>query len=331
MKKPTICIVGTGGTISTKYDSKTGRLDSSATIEELVATTPELSEIVTIQLVEHSNVPSDQLDTNTVFELRNTLRGVLAEEDVDGAIVTHGTATLEETAYMMDLTVGSEKPIVLTGAQRNFVEKDVDGPRNIYYSAKIASSSDAWNRGVLVSMGGEIHAARDAIKVHTHHLNAFGSRDGGAIGMVNRYGVTFFSNPERRVFLDVDCVAENVQLLVMTQGSNDLLLRACNNEKVDGIVIEGVGAGNVNRPFFDALCESLEIGIPVVVGTRILSGAAHLNKGHPGSLRSLVERGAIPAGYLSGTKARILLMVALKHTTDLNQLRGIFKRAAGVY
>ena len=183
----------------------------------------------------------------------------------------------------------------------------------------------------MVSMGGEIHAARDAVKIHTHHLNAFGSRDGGPIGMVNRYGVTFFARPERRVFLDVDHVAENVHLIVMTQGSSDLLLRACNSEKVDGIVVEGAGAGNVNRPYFDAICESLEIGIPVVAGTRILSGAAHLNKGHPGSLRSLVEKGAISAGYLSGIKARILLMVVLGHTKDLSQLRNIFEQAAGIY
>ena len=117
-------------------------------------------------------------------------------------MVTHGTATLEETAYLMDLTVATDKPIVITGAQRNFDEHDADGPRNLLYAVMVASSPEARGRGVLVALGGEIHAARDVTKVHTETLTCFAGRDGGPVGLVNKYGVTFLARPEHRIHLD---------------------------------------------------------------------------------------------------------------------------------
>jgi L-asparaginase len=115
----------------------------------------------------------------------------------------------------------------------------------------------------------------------------------------------------------------------MAQGAGDLLFRACVQAKVDGIIIEGSGGGNVNRPFFEGACAALEAGIPVVAGLRLQSGAPHPGKAYPGSFQSLVNKGAIPAGFLSGLKARILLMVALAHTRDHRQLLEIFRQAGG--
>lgn len=257
----------------------------------------------------------------------DTLRKVLAHDDVAGAVVSHGTATLEETAYLMDLTLGAHKPVVVMGSTRNFDEKDSDAPRNLLYAAKIAADPASAGRGVLVSLGGEIHAAREAVKAHTRNINAFASRDGGILGMVTKDGVTYFNRPERRLHLEVDHVKTNVQFIVMTQGANDLLPRACLQHRVDGIVVAGVGGGHVNVPWFDALCDALQAGIPVVMSTRAVAGPTHLSKAYPGSLPSLVGRGAIPAGYLSGIKARILLMVALARTQDREELRSIFARA----
>ena len=122
---------------------------------------------------------------------------------------------------------------------------------------------------------------------------------------------------------------ENVQLILVAQGANDLLVRACIREKVDGIVIEGIGAGNVNLPYYYAICDALEAGIPIVVGVRMLAGTPYFAKGHEGSFRTMVERGAISAGYLSGIKARILLMVGLAHTNDREAIREFFARAGG--
>ncbi len=332
MRKKIISIVGTGGTIASKFDPKIGGHVSAASAEDMVKAVPELSDIAEIRIANHSNINSARIDTATVFSLRDALRKELADDQVAGAVVTHGTATLEETAYMMDLTLGNEKPVVITGAQRNFDEKDADGPRNLLYAVKLAAHPEAFGRGVLVAIAGEVHAAVDATKIHTQSLNCFRSRDGGPIGMVTKYenGVVFFGSSDRRLHLEVDHIKENVQLIPMVQGANDLLLRACIRERPDGIVVEGVGGGNYNLPFYHAVCDALDAGIPVVTGIRHRAGAPHLSKGYPGSFKSLVERGAISTGYLSGIKARILLMVALAYTRDSGALREIFKKAGGV-
>ncbi len=329
MKKPSIAIVTTGGTISSKYDTRGGENVPAASGEELIASVPELSGFTLAHVVEHSNVTSDLMETATAFGLRDLLRTILADEETAGAVVTHGTATMEETAYLLDLTLGGEKPVVVTGAMRNSVARDADGPRNIFYAAKIAADLDARDRGVMVAFDGEIFAARDVIKVHSQRPHAFASRDGGPIGIVSDEGVCFHYLPERRLHFEVSALRENVQFLTVTQGVNDLLVRACIREHVDGIVVEGVGAGNVNLPFYHALCDAMETGIPVVLGVRIFAGAPHRAKAHAGSFLSLIERGAISAGYLSGIKARTLLMVALSHTQDREELRDIFERAGG--
>jgi L-asparaginase len=330
MAKAVVCIVGTGGTIASKYDATLGGHTSAATAQDLIAGVPGLTKIAEIRSVEHSNINSALMDTATAFSLRDTLRKVLLDDAVSGIVVTHGTATLEETAYLMDLTVVTDKPIVVTGAQRNFDEPDADGPRNVLYAVMIAAARESGGRGVLVSLGGEIHAARDVVKVHTERLTCFGSRDGGPVGLVTKGGVTFLSVPERRLHLDVDHIEENVQLIRMAQGANDLLLRACISARVPGIVVEATAGGNVNPPFYDGICAALEAGIPVVVATRIQGGAPHLGKAYRGSLMSLMAKGAISAGYLGGLKARILLMVALAQTRDREKLAGLFARAGGV-
>ena len=286
MSKPLVCIVGTGGTIASKYDAALGGHTSAATAQDLVAAVPELRDIAEIRVVEHSNVNSAVMDTATAFGLAATLRKVLLHENVNGIVVTHGTATLEETAYLMDLTVATDKPIVITGAQRNFDEGDADGPRNILCAVMVASSPEARGRGVLVAVGGEIHAAVDVTKAHTESLACFAGRDGGPVGMVSKHAVTFFSVPGRRMHLDVERIEENVQLLRMPQGANDLLLRACIRERVPGIVVEASAGGNVTVPYDVAICDALEASIPVVVATRVVSGPTHFGKGYRGSLRA---------------------------------------------
>lgn len=330
MGKPLVCIVGTGGTIASKYDPNLGGHVSAATADDLVASVPELREVAELKIVEHSNVNSALMDSATAFALADTLREVLADEHVAGAVVTHGTATLEETAYLMDLVVSTDKPIVFTGAQRNFDEPDADGPRNLLYAVLVAANPDARGRGVLVALAGEIHAASDVTKSHSELTTCFAGRDGGPVGMVSRRSVTFFSTPGRRIHLDTRRIEDNVQLVRMVQGANGVLLRACIRECVAGIVVEGTAGGNVNAAFYAAICDALAAEIPVVIATRVVSGPTHFGKGYRGSLASLTAKGAIAAGYLSGIKARIVLMAALGATRDRRQLAEIFARAGGV-
>ncbi len=329
MNKPVVCVVGTGGTIASKYDPAIGGHVSAVSAQDLVEAVPELSDIAEIRIFEHSNINSALMDTATAFALRDTLRGVLRDETVSGVVVTHGTATLEESAYLMDLTLGTDKPVVFTGAQRNADEKDPDGPRNLLYATMIAASPDARGRGVLAALGGQIHAARDVTKVNPEIVTCFGARDGGPVGAVSRYGVVFFSMPQRRVHLDVAHLKPEVHIIKMAQGASDLFFRACVQARVDGIVVEGSGGGNVNRPFYDGVCAAIDAGIPVVAGLRLPSGAPHAGKGYAGSFQSMLNKGALSAGFMSGLKARILLMVALAHTQDRRQLQDIFRQAGG--
>ena len=329
MGKPIVCVIGTGGTIASRYDAVLGGHVSAATAQDLVKAVPELADIAEIRIVEHSNINSALMDSATAFGLRDTLRKVLQDDAVSGVAVTHGTATLEETAYLMDLTVGADKPIVFTGAQRNSDEKDPDGPRNLFCAVLIAAHPDAGKRGVLVALGSEIHAARDVTKINPEVLTCFGARDGGPVGSVSKSGVTFFAMPQRRVHLEIDHVKPDVHIIRMAQGASDLLFRACIEGKVDGLIVEGAGGGNVNVPFYNGVCAAIDAGIPVVAGLRLPSGAPHLGKGYKGSYQSLIAKGAISSGYLSGIKARILLMAALGQTSDLKELREIFARAGG--
>lgn len=329
MTKPVVCIVGTGGTIASKYDPALGGHVSAASASDLVAAVPGLSEVAEVRVVEHSNINSALMDSQTAFALRDTLRGVLKDERVSGIVVTHGTATLEETAYMMDLTVGTQKPIVITGAQRNADEKDPDGPRNVLNAVRIAADPNAGGRGVMVALGGEIHSAIDAVKVNPERLTCFGARDGGPIGSVTSSGVSFFGIPQRRLHLEVSHIRPDVHVIKMVQGSSNLLFRACVDAKVDGIVVEGTGGGNMNLPFYEGVCMALRAGIPVIAGARLPSGAPHAGKGYLGAFQSIVREGAISSGYLSGVKARVLLSVALGLTSDREKLREIFAQAGG--
>jgi len=330
MNKPLVYIVGTGGTIASRYDPELRGHVSAVSAADLTAAIPELPALAEVRVIEHSNINSALMDAQTAFALRDTLRDVLKDERVAGIVVTHGTATLEETAYLMDLTVGTEKPIVITGAQRNADEKDPDGPRNVLNAVRIATDRNAEGKGVMVALGGEIHSAVDAIKVNPERLTCFGARDGGPIGSVSSYGVTFFAVPQRRLHLEVSGIHPDVHIIKMVQGSSNLLFRACVEAKVDGIIVEGTGGGNMNLPFYEGVCMALGAGIPVIAAQRLPSGSPHPGKGYLGSFQSIARQGAISAGYLSGVKARVLLSVALGYTSDREHLRAIFARAGGL-
>ena len=330
MQKPLICIVNTGGTIASRYRPELDGWVSDATAAELVGAVPGLTDIADFEVIEHSQVNGYRIDTETVFSLAKRLRVLVLREDIAGVVVTHGTATLEETAYLLDLTVATSKPIVITGAQRRFDDSGADGPMNIFTAVKVAAEDASRDRGVMAVFDSRIFSARDVIKVHTHSLAAFGSRDSGPIGYTSRDQVIFFSRPERFLHFDVDHLKENVQLVKLVQGGNDLLVRACISGRADGIIIEGISSGHANDGPYSAICDALDAGMPVVMVPRILFGGNNVEGTQyaaPGSIHTLIQKGAIAGGYLSGQKARILLMVALAQTKDPTELRQFFARA----
>ena len=298
---------------------------------------PKVSELASLRVEQFSQINAYRMDTASALGIARCVAQQATEESVDGIVVVHGTASMEETAYLLELTVATDKPIVMTGAQRRFDDIGTDGPYNFLCAVRVASTPASAGRGVLVVFDGAINGARDVSKLHNQSLGGFGSRDGGPVGFVTGSQVTFLARPDRRLRFEVPSVAPNVQLIKLAQGSDDLLVRACIQARVDGIVIEGVGGGGVPDLVFAALIDAIQAGIAVVVVTRTPRGGVILDGGGggvgggdyatSGSSGNLIARGAIPGGYLSGLKARMLLIVALANTSDSSELARCFREA----
>jgi len=337
MSKPRIAVVNTGGTILSRYDPDRRGWVSSASIDDLAGQVPRVREIADLQVRDVAQVNAYRMDNATALQIARAVHETASDPGVDGIVVVHGTASMEETAYLIELTAAGDKPIAMTGAQRRFDDVGSDGPQNFFYAVRVAASPEAAGRGVCVVFDGAIHGARDVAKVHNQSLAAFGGRDGGALGFVTSSKVTFLARPDRRLRFAVPARPTNVQLIKIAQGSDDLLVRACIQGKVDGIVIEGVGGGGVPDLVYDALCDAIDAGIAVVVVPRLPRGGIVPDGGGggvgggdyalKGSSGNLLSRGAIPGGYLSGLKARILLMVALAATRDRGELARHFAAA----
>jgi len=233
-----------------------------------------------------------------------------AREDVAGVVVTHGTDTMEESVYLIDRLLASEKPVVLTGAQRGADEPDTDGPRNLRDAIRVASSAQAAGCGAMIVFAGEIHAAREARKVHTSAVRAFDSPGYGPIGTVDAGSVRFRRRPDRGAPAPVPSALAPVDLIRLYAGSDAHFLRAAVASGVRAIVLEGTGRGNANEQVVEGVREAVAAGVPVVVCSRCVAGRVEPVYGRGGG-RDLEEAGALFAGDLAGPKARVLLQIAL--------------------
>ena len=248
----------------------------------------------------------------------------------DGIVVTHGTDTLEETAYFLDLTVTSDKPVVMVGAQRAPSYYDTDGPRNLLNAVRVAVSPEAKGKGTFVVMNGQIHAAREVTKTNTIARETFKTLEFGALGVANLGGVKFYRAPLRRQTIaiedDEDVRLSRVEIVAHYAGADGRLIRALLRDPggLEGLVIAGTGLGHVSVPMFDAIAEVRERGIPVVISTRVYTGrlmALYASKGRGIALQKI---GAVLADNLSPQKARILLMLAMTRTKEPQELQAIF-------
>ncbi len=328
MKKPVVWVVNTGGTITSKFDPALGGFSSSAGADELIGPFPRIQEAAEIRIREFCNVNSVLLTVEQVFALRGVLEELLAEDGVAGAVVAHGTGTMEESCYLIDLTLRSRKPVVFTGAVLQRAQPDSDGPRNLYHAVRAAAHPGMVGMGVTVVMAGEILAARDAVKVSLQSAESLRAFRVGHLGTVDDEGVHLKRRPHFRRTFDVDRICPRVQLVKLGMGMDDLLVRACTDayveDRIDGLVIEALSAGNANAPNYHAIKDACAAGLPVVIASRVLDGTVQDDYGYQGAFRTLREAGAIGAVRMGGTKARMLLMVALAHTKEREELREIF-------
>jgi L-asparaginase len=311
--QPVVVLIATGGTIAMKIDPVKNAPVPAISGDDLLATVPGVSKYAHVEVNNVSNVPSDYMDPVRWVQLTKVVQDALARPEVSGVIVSHGTDTLEETAYWLDLTVRSDKPVVLIGAQRNASESDFDGPHNLLNAVRIAVDPQARGKGVMLAMNGQINAAREVTKTHTSSVETFKSGDYGFIGVVDNDRVVFARSPLRRQFVPVKAESmPDIEIVAMYGGADGRLIRAAVDNGAKGIVVQALGWGNMNIPMFGAVKYALSKNIPVVIASRVPNGRVLPNYGFEGGGKTLVDAGAVMADDLSPQKARILLMLLLQ-------------------
>lgn len=324
---PVVKLIATGGTIAMKIDPVKNAPVPAISGEDLVATVPEIAKVAKIEVLNLANVPSDYMDPVLWVALQKAVVEALARPEVAGVIVSHGTDTLEETAYFLDLTVSSDKPIVLIGAQRNASEKDFDGPRNLLNAARICVSLDARGKGAMIALNNQINAAREVTKTHTSDVETFKSGDFGFLGNVDNDRVVFYRAPLRRqhVLLTQDKLPY-VEIVAMYGGADGTMIRAAVAAGAKAIVVQGLGWGNMNIPMYEAVQEAIAKKVVVIVSTRVQNGRVLPVYGFKGGGKTLKDAGAVMADNLSPQKARILAMLVLQKTSDTTELQKFFDR-----
>ena len=304
-----VVVVSTGGTIAMRPDPQTGKLVPAVSGDELVQLLA-WPDAPPLELDDFAQVPSFDLHSELALALARRVSEHAARPDAAGVVVTHGTDTMEESVYLVDLLLDSELPVVFTGAQRGADETDSDGPRNFRDAIRVAESPDARGRGAMIAFAGELHAAREARKVHTSALRAFASPGYGPIGHVEGERVVFRRRPERRSALPVPDRVAAVDLIRLHAGSDARFLHASVESGVQAIVLEGTGRGNANDQVVEGVRTAVSAGIPVVVCSRCVEGRVEPVYGRGGG-RDLAEAGALFAGDFAGPKARVLLQLGL--------------------
>lgn len=320
-----ILIVFTGGTFSMKIDESTKSAIPFFHGEQLVKMIPEAKGLANISIYEYGNYPGPHMTPEKMLELSKKIQSFVLQNNVDGIIVTHGTDTLEETAYFLDLTVKTEKPIVVIGAMKTSSEPDWDGPRNLVDAIHIINNSNSREIGVLVCLNGEINAASEVTKTHTEDIETFHSLDFGSLGFVDKGKVWFNRLPRKLETFDSERINSNVDLIKVYTGMNEKFFRFSADSGVSGLVVEAMGVGNVPPEVFEGIKYVVEKNIPVVLVSRCPAGETLSIYGYPGAGKWLKELGVIFADYLNGQKARIKMMICLGITDSKNQLRKMFE------
>ena len=323
---PRVVVLATGGTIASKFDPAVGALAPAVTGAALVSAVPGLDTIASVDVEQIANIGSYDMTPDIWRRLARRTNELLATEGISGVVITHGTDTLEETAYFLDLTVTSPKPVVLVGAQRAASYFDSDGPRNLLNAVRVAISPEAVGKGTLVVMNGQINAAREVTKTNTIEVETFKTLEFGALGVADLGAVRFYRAPLRRQTIPL---ADNqtlgrVEIVNQYAGADgriiSLLLR---QGTLDGLVVEGFGLGHVTSGTLEAIKEARSKNIPVVLSTRVYTGRVVPLYARDVELGQL---GCIRADNLSAQKARVLLMLALTRTRDSGELQKLFER-----
>ena len=295
--------------------------------EQLLKQLVPQGENVVLRSILWSDKPSPHMTPEDMFRLARDVEAALKEDVVIGAIVLHGTDTLTETAYMCDLVIDSDKPVILTGSMRYYSESGYDGIRNLTNGIRACLLPLPPGVGACILMTDRIFAAREAVKVNSLNVDAFESREAGVVGYVAGESVVLarqHSTPNQRRKISPESIDTGVALITAYTGMDRSLIDHLKIKGIKGVVIEGFGAGNVPPDTVPGIESCLKEGIPVVLATRCIEGGVWPVYGYPGGGADLEDKGGILCGRLGGPKARIRLMCALGITDDMDEVRRLF-------
>ena len=313
-----VAIFFTGGTIAMRQ-GEDGAVRPALSLGELLAELPALPEQARLLPVEWATLPSSHMTPELMFRLAGDVRAMLARDDIAGAVILHGTDVMEETAFMLDLLLDSAKPVVITGSMRAYGEPGYDGLRNLASAIRACLSPLPAGLGVALLMTDKLFAAREVTKVHSMGIDAFGSPAAGPLGSCVAGGIQIFRMPVPHAPLGANALEARVELLSLVPGADGRLIAFCRENGVKGLVVEGLGAGNVPPGALEELGKTVNAGLPVVLTSRCIEGGVWPVYGYSGGANTLRDMGVILGGNLRAQKARILLMVALGMAADAGE------------
>ena len=327
MKK--VAVIFNGGTISMTVDPRIKAAVPTLSGEDIMSMVTGIENYAEIESHTFSNLPGPHVTPDIMMELSKYVKSFLNREDICGVVVTHGTDSLEETAYLLHLTIDNPKPVIVTGSMRNSSELGYDGPANLAAAICSVISEESRNRGVLVCMNDELNCASEVTKAHSMHLNTFESPEFGPIGIIDNNEVIFYRDSLKKEHIMTEVIETRVDLIKVCAGMNSKLIDFCVQEGAKGIVIEAMGRGNIPPEMAEGIKIAIKKGVAVVMVSRCFKGRVLDSYGYPGGGKELRNAGVIFGDSLPGQKARIKLMLALGMTTNIEQIESMFE--SGLY
>ncbi|HEA6642212.1 asparaginase [Staphylococcus aureus] len=318
-----LLVIHTGGTISMSQDQSNKVVTND--INPISMHQDVINQYAQIDELNPFNVPSPHMTIQHVKQLKDIILEAVSNKYYDGFVITHGTDTLEETAFLLDLILGIEQPVVITGAMRSSNEIGSDGLYNYISAIRVASDEKARHKGVMVVFNDEIHTARNVTKTHTSNTNTFQSPNHGPLGVLTKDRVQFHHMPYRQQALENVNDKLNVPLVKAYMGMPGDIFSFYSREGIDGMVIEALGQGNIPPSALDGIQQLVSLNIPIVLVSRSFNGIVSPTYAYDGGGYQLAQQGFIFSNGLNSPKARLKLLVALSNNLDKAEIKSYFE------
>ncbi|HFU7118423.1 TPA: asparaginase [Staphylococcus aureus] len=318
-----LLVIHTGGTISMSQDQSNKVVTND--INPISLHQDVINQYAQIDELNPFNVPSPHMTIQHVKQLKDIILEAVTNKYYDGFVITHGTDMLEETAFLLDLILGIEQPVVITGAMRSSNEIGSDGLYNYISAIRVASDEKARHKGVMVVFNDEIHTARNVTKTHTSNTNTFQSPNHGPLGVLTKDRVQFHHMPYRQQALENVNEKLNVPLVKAYMGMPGDIFSFYSREGIDGMVIEALGQVNMPPSALEGIQQLVSLNIPIVLVSRSFNGIVSPTYAYDGGGYQLAQQGFIFSNGLNGPKARLKLLVALSNNLDKAEIKSYFE------